>query len=54
MRGSRGPVVMVSGWELEGFGFEHRRLQATFDPGLPKKIQCIFYERKALIFRFYY
>jgi len=28
---------MASGWESDGLGFEPWRLQATFDPGLPKK-----------------
>jgi len=31
------PKVMASGWESDGLGFEPWRLQATFDPGLPKK-----------------
>jgi len=29
---------MASDWESEGPGFEPRRLQGTFDPGLPEKI----------------
>jgi len=28
---------MVSCWESEGPGFKPQQLQATFDPGLPKK-----------------
>jgi len=32
-----GRVVMASGWEFEGLGFKPWRLQATFDPRLPKK-----------------
>jgi len=30
---------MASGWESEGLGLKHWQIQATFDPGLPKKIQ---------------
>jgi len=31
-------VAVTTGWESEGPGFEPRQwLQATFDPGLPKK-----------------
>jgi len=30
---------MASGWESEGMEFKPRRLQATFDPSLPKEIQ---------------
>jgi len=30
-------VAMASGWESEGPRFKPRLLQATFDPGLPKK-----------------
>jgi len=29
---------MASGWESKGPGFESQWLQATFDPGLLKKI----------------
>jgi len=29
-------IAMASGWESEGLGLEIGRLQATFDPGLPK------------------
>jgi len=34
-------VVIASGWESECPGSEPRRLQATFEPGLPKKYQVI-------------
>jgi len=44
---------MASGWEYEGLGFKPRWLQATFDPGLPKKEQvvpsqkqCALHEKK--------
>jgi len=30
---------MASGWEPEWPGLKPQQLQATFDPGLPKKIQ---------------
>jgi len=30
-------IAVASGWESEGLGFESRRLQAAFDPGLLKK-----------------
>jgi len=36
--GSLWQIGISSGWESEGPGFEPRWLQATFDPGLPKKI----------------
>jgi len=46
-----GRVVMESGWESKGPGFKPRRLQATFDPRLPKNLakifpalQCAFYD----------
>jgi len=32
-------VVLASGWEPEGWGFEPWRLKATFDHGLQIKIQ---------------
>jgi len=35
--GRRGSVVMPSGWETEGPGFKPWWLQATFDPGFPRK-----------------
>jgi len=30
-------IAIASGWESEGPGIKPRRLQPTFDPGLPKK-----------------
>jgi len=46
-------MVMASGWESEGPGFKPWRLQATFDPGLPKNQlsnsppkKCAFNEKK--------
>jgi len=30
--------AIASGWESDGPGFKPLQLQATFDPGLPKKV----------------
>jgi len=45
---------MASGWESEGPGFKPPRLQAPFDPGLPKKFQQKYSQTYCVPFMIYF